>query len=86
MSRLFFYFETRHIFNCGDMKIKAGKIVGFAFGLVGFLLLFKGLFLVNIRPEDELAPGVVVFAAVLSGLLFAFAGQLVQDFLRKRKL
>ena len=67
------------------MKNKAGIISGFVAGVVGFLWLFKLIFLDNIPPADELAPGIVVFAAVLNGLLFAFIGSLLQDyFFRKR--
>ena len=68
------------------MKNKAGKIIGFALGLAGFLFLFKVLILVNIPPEDELAPGIVVFAAILNGLLFAFIGHLIQNSFEKNRL
>lgn len=68
------------------MKNIAGKFIGFALGLAGFLYLFKVLILVNIPPEDELAPGIVVFAAILNGLLFAFVGHLVQNALGKRSV
>lgn len=63
------------------MKNKAGIIGGFVFGLTSFLLMFKLLFLDTTPPEDELAPGMVVLAAILNGVLFAFVGQLVQKYL-----
>ncbi len=39
------------------MKNKTGIFIGFVLGTAGFLLLFKVIFLDNIPPEDELAPG-----------------------------
>ncbi|NQX53102.1 hypothetical protein HQN86_05700 [Pedobacter panaciterrae] len=66
------------------MKNKAGKISGFILGTAGFLLMFKMIFLRNIAPSDELAPGVVVITAVLIGLLFAFIGSLVQNYFIKK--
>lgn len=66
------------------MKNKTGILIGFVLGLTGFLLLFKVIFLDNIPPEDELAPGIVVMAAVLNGLLFAFVGYKIQNYLGKR--
>ena len=67
------------------MKNKAGIISGFVLGLTGFLLLFKLIFLDHIPPEDELAPGIVVFVAVLNGFLFAFIGYKIQNYLRKKE-
>ncbi len=67
------------------MKNKIGIISGFVLGLTGFLLLFKLIFLNNIPPEDELAPEIVVFVAVLNGLLFAFIGYKIQNYLRKKE-
>lgn len=61
------------------MKNVIGTIIGFALGLVGFLYLFRIFFLVRIPPQDELAPGIVVTLAMLSGILFAFAGAFVQN-------
>ena len=68
------------------MKNKAGIISGFILGVSGFLLMFKLIFLDNIPPADELAPGIVVFASVLNGILFAFIGSLIQNyfFVKKR--
>jgi len=63
------------------MKNKAGFIGGFVFGFTGFLLMFKLLFLDTTPPEDELAPGMVVLAAILNGVLFAFIGQFIQKYL-----
>lgn len=67
------------------MKNKAGKIGGFIAGAAGFLLVFKVFFLGNIPPEDEIAPGMVVIAAGLNGLLCAYLGSLIQNnFMKKR--
>jgi len=66
------------------MKNKAGVIIGFILGATSFLFLFKLLFLDHIPPEDELAPGVVMMAAILNGLLFAFMGSRVQNYFVKR--
>ena len=66
------------------MKNKTSIIGGFILGLTGFLLLFKFLFLDNIPPADEIAPGIVVLASLLNGLLFAFAGQRIQNSLEKK--
>lgn len=67
------------------MKNKAGIIIGFITGVAGFLLLFKILFLDKIPREDELAPGLVVLAAVFNGLFFAFIGSLIQNYLDRKK-
>ena len=61
------------------MKNKTGIIGGFVFGMIGFLLMFKLLFLDNIPPSDELAPGIVMLVALFVGLLFAFIGYLIQN-------
>jgi hypothetical protein len=66
------------------MKSKTGIISGFIIGVTGFLLMFKVIFLDNIPPEDELAPGIVVFASVLNGLLFAYIGSLIQKYFVKK--
>ena len=67
------------------MKNKIGAISGFILGVAGFLLMFKLIFLDNIPPSDELAPGIVVMASVLNGILFSFLGSLVQNYLVKKK-
>ena len=66
------------------MKNKTGKIIGFVTGVAGFLLLFKVFFLNRLAPEDELAPGIVVMASILCGLLFAFAAGSLQEYLGKK--
>jgi len=66
------------------MKSKLGIISGFIVGVTGFLLLFKLIFLDNIPPADELAPGIVVIASVLTGLLFAFIGSRIQQYFAKK--
>ena len=67
------------------MNNKLGIITGFILGVTGFLLMFKIIFLDNISPADELAPGIVVFASVLNGLLFAFIGSQVQKNSMKKR-
>jgi len=67
------------------MKNKAGKISGFIIGVVGFLSMFKIVFLKNIPPSDELAPGMVVIVAVMIGLLFAFIGSSIQQYSAKKR-
>lgn len=67
------------------MKNKTGIIIGFVLGVTGFLFMFKIIFLDNIPPSDELAPGIVVFAAVLNGLLFAVIGSGVQSYFAKKR-
>jgi hypothetical protein len=67
------------------MKNKIGKLSGFILGITGFLLMFKLIFLNNIPPQDELAPGIVVIASVLNGLLFAFIGSLIQKYFVEKK-
>jgi hypothetical protein len=46
--------------------------------------MFKLTFFDHIAREDEIAPGLVVIAAVLNGLLFAFAGYLIQNYFGKK--
>lgn len=67
------------------MKNKAGIIIGFIAGFAGFLLLFKILFLDKIPREDEVAPGLIMLAAIFNGLLFAFFGALIQNYRRRNK-
>jgi hypothetical protein len=67
------------------MKNKTGIISGFVVGLTGFLVMFKLIFLDNIPPEDELAPGIVVAVAILNGFLFSYAGYLIQNYFEKTR-
>ena len=67
------------------MKNKIGKISGFVLGVTGFLLMFKFIVLDNTPPSDELAPGIVVIASVLNGLLFAFLGSLIANYFVKNR-
>ncbi|HAV23431.1 MAG TPA: hypothetical protein DCX46_08040 [Bacteroidetes bacterium] len=66
------------------MKNKSGIFRGFIVGMIGFLLMFKLIILDRIPPSDELAPGIVVFASMMNGVLCAFVGNLIQNRLRKR--
>ena len=69
------------------MKNKVGIISGFILGVAGFLLMFKLIFLDNIPPSDELAPGIVVIISIFNGLLFAYIGfQIQHHFVKRRKL
>ncbi|WP_079702131.1 hypothetical protein [Daejeonella lutea] len=69
------------------MKNKAGKIIGFLIGFAGFLLFFKLVFLDRLTPEDELAPGVVMIAAAVSGVVLGYLGGLVQqNFIRHTEI
>jgi drug/metabolite transporter (DMT)-like permease len=67
------------------MKNKAGKILGFVFGFAGFLLLFKFIFLDRIPKEDEVPPGAVLIAAIVSGIFFGFIGSLIQNYIAQKK-
>ena len=67
------------------MKNKTGKVIGFIIGSASFLLMFKLIVLDNTPPSDELAPGIVMIAAVLSGLVFAFIGSVIQNYFAKKR-
>ena len=66
------------------MKNKTGKITGFIAGTAGFLFLFKMLVLDRHSPSDELAPGMVLIAALINGLVFAFAGNSIQRYWQRK--
>jgi hypothetical protein len=66
------------------MKNKAGIVIGFIFGLAGFLLVFKLFFLEHIPREDEVPPGLVVIAAALNGVLFAYISRSLQNNFRNK--
>ena len=61
-----------------------GMFTGFILGTITFLVLFKMIFLDSLPPWDERAPGIVVVAAIVSGLLLAYAGHSLQKYLRRR--
>ncbi len=65
------------------MKYKTGKIAGFIAGAGGFLFIFKILFLENVSPSDELAPGMVVLIALLTGILISYTGGRIQGMITK---
>jgi len=67
------------------MKNKLGLISGFVLGIAGFLFLFKIIILDNTPPEDELAPGIVLFASIMNGFLFGFIGSQIQHYITKRR-
>ena len=63
------------------MKNKIGLISGFVFGLLfGFLII---IILSIIHPEEDLA-GIVIITLLLSGLLFAFIGYIIQNYFEKK--
>ena len=62
-------------------KAKAGVIGGFAVGvLVGLLAI---ALLKYIYPEEDPA-GIVIITLFLSGLVFAFVGYLIQNYLKRK--
>lgn len=65
------------------MKNKAGAIIGFITGTAGFLLFFKFFVLHRIPPTDEIAPGMVLIAAIITGVLTAFTVLYIQKRLKK---
>jgi hypothetical protein len=67
------------------MKNKLGKAIGFISGAGGFLLLFKLLFIANVPPSDELAPGIVVISAIAFGVIMAYVGGYVQGIVLNKK-
>ncbi|MFT3705556.1 MAG: hypothetical protein QM802_24515 [Agriterribacter sp.] len=67
------------------MKNKTGMIVGFIIGVPTFLMLFRVIFLDRIPPSDELAPGIVMLAAIMNGLVFAFIGSRIQHYFVKKR-
>lgn len=66
------------------MKNKTGKISGFLFGMIGFLWMYKLIFLVKIPPDDELAPGAVLIMSILNGFVVGFIGSVIQNYLTKK--
>ena len=63
------------------MKNKIGIVGGFALGVIaGLLLIF---ILSKMYPGEDLA-GIVIITLLLGGLLFAFAGYLIQNHIRKK--
>lgn len=66
------------------MKNKAGKLIGFAIGLAGFMAVFKVFFLPYIPREDEVPPGLVLIMSIITGLLFSLGGHLLQNYLQKK--
>ncbi len=66
------------------MKHKLAIVSGFVVGFAGFLLLFKVIFLNRIAPSDELAPGVVMLAASISGTLFAWIGSVIYHYFARK--
>lgn len=67
------------------MKNKIGFIIGFLAGSIGFLVLFKILFLDRTPPEDELAPGMVVIIAIVIGSGCAFTGDWILNYFKREK-
>lgn len=70
--------QTTSVLNL--LKDKTGIILGFIIGMAGFLFLFKIIILDRIAPADELAPGMVMIAAIVSGAVCAFVGRKIQHY------
>jgi hypothetical protein len=66
------------------MKNKLGVIIGFVIGVTGLLYTFKIVFLDNINPADELAPGIVVILSIINGCIFAYLGSFIQRYFAKK--
>ena len=65
------------------MKNKTGKIGGFVLGvLFGFLAI---VVLSHLHPEEDLA-GITIVTLLISGLMFAFVGSLIQSYFVKKKV
>jgi len=65
------------------MKNKTGKIGGFVVGvLLGFLVI---VVLSHLHPEEDLA-GITIVTLLISGLIFAFVGSLIQNYFVKKKV
>lgn len=64
------------------MKNLIVTVSGFAIGSAGFLLLFNVTILNRTTPEDELAPGIVVLAALLMGVAGALLGYRAEHYLK----
>ena len=59
-----------------------GAMSGFVFGvMVGLLLIF---ILSKLNPGEDIA-GIMIITILISGLLFAFVGYLIQNYFRKKK-
>ncbi len=59
-----------------------GSMGGFVFGvLAGLLLLF---IISKLNPGDEIA-GIVIITLLISGLIFAFIGYLIQNYFGKNR-
>ncbi|MFA4960172.1 MAG: hypothetical protein WC548_00760 [Candidatus Pacearchaeota archaeon] len=59
-----------------------GSMCGFVFGImIGLLLLF---IIYKFNPEEDIV-GIVIITLLTSGLVFAFAGYLIQKYLGKEQ-
>ena len=65
------------------MKNKTEKISGFMVGvLLGFLVI---VVLSHLHPEEDFA-GITIVTLLISGLIFAFVGSLIQSYFVKKKV
>ncbi len=77
IKRIFYY----AMFGDRIFGKKTGLISGFILGLLFGILLI--IILSIIYPEEDLA-GIVIITLLLNGLLFAFAGYLIQNYFGKK--
>ena len=63
-------------------KNQLGVISGFVFGIIIGFLLIVGLSIIH--PEEDLA-GIVIITLLISGLIFAFLGYLIQNYSGKKR-
>ncbi|QKJ29880.1 hypothetical protein HQ865_08965 [Mucilaginibacter mali] len=76
---------TKQNTSVNFLRSKAGMILGFITGMTAFLFLFKIIILDRTSPADELAPGIVMIAAIISGMCFAFVGRWAQNYWTKTR-
>lgn len=85
-SKIIYLCTSKYLNQLAAMKQKLGKIGGFIVGLSSFLFSFKVFVLPSIPPNDEIAPGAVLIAAILNGFLFGFIGSLLQKYLQRNRV
>jgi hypothetical protein len=80
IKRVFYYFMFREkIFGKNQKGVSIGFIFGEVVALIGIVVMHK------IYPEEDIA-GIVIITLLISGLIFAFAGYLIQKYFRGKSL